>query len=187
MGFLFVFRAQGADGVGGGAGKDFGVDVQSGGASVVVRFDNEADAGRPAPVGAVGRIHPMESDLLDLVGSDVLRSREKTAIDHFRGCEFDAESSQPRQGKGCEAECDDQKHQRGGGRMAGVVHLGREQQTRQAGNAADENPRRKVGVIAFGHGSVKLPGESRYRVYTGCKSAVNLLYAPCKPVILASE
>jgi hypothetical protein len=160
VGFLFVFRAQGEDGVGGGAGKDFGVDVQSGGAGVVVRFDNEADAGRPAPVGAVGRIHPMEADLLDLVGSDVSRSREKTAIGHFRGREFDAEGSQPRQGKGCEAECADKKHQRGGVRMAGVVYLGREQQTRQAGNAADENPRREVGVIAFGHGGVKRAGKS---------------------------
>jgi hypothetical protein len=74
VGFLFVFRAQGEDGVGGGAGKDFGVDVQSG---------------------------------------------------------------------------DD----------GGVVRLGREQQTRQAGNAADENPRRKVGVIAFRHGGVKRAGK----------------------------
>lgn len=71
--------------------------------------------------------------------------------------------------------------------MAGVVHLGREQQTRQAGNAADENPRRKVGVIAFSHGSVKRAGKLRYLVYTSCKSAVNFLYAPLKPFIPASE
>lgn len=31
VGFLFVFRVQGQDGIDGGAGKDYGVDVESGG------------------------------------------------------------------------------------------------------------------------------------------------------------
>jgi hypothetical protein len=42
-------------------------------------------------------------------------------------------------------------------------------------------------VIAFGHGGVKRAGKLRYLVYTGCKSAVNFLYAPLKPFIPASE